>query len=96
MNVNRVMRIHVLLLSLFVSCCIDARVVTSVNGNELLIQALETINQNIRLPETPREKENLKSAKVSYDRASADLREVSEEYRRMEFLLRQKGNGEEK
>ena len=62
MNVNRVIRIHVLVLSLFVSCCIDARDVTSGNGNEVLIQALETINQNIRVPETPREKENLKSA----------------------------------
>lgn len=63
-------------------------------ARERVVKAREQKEKDDR---THREaEENLKSAKVSYDRASADLREVSEEYRRMEFLLRQKGNGEEK
>ena len=40
--------------------------------------------------------EGLGPAKESYDRTSADLREIVEEYRRMEFLVQQRKNREEK
>ena len=40
--------------------------------------------------------EGLGPAKESYDRTSADLREIAEEYRRMEFLVQQRKNREEK
>tara|TARA_B100000674_G_scaffold482417_1_gene484821 strand:+ start:133 stop:327 length:195 start_codon:yes stop_codon:yes gene_type:complete len=40
--------------------------------------------------------ERLGSAKESYDRTSADLREIVEESRRMEFLVQQRRTREEK